>query len=179
MRSKLKMTTDIPASITTPDSVGTRLGTLTFFDGLPDEETVQTVYDNLDFQSGVQAFLAALPAADICAVREGYRSFGPDNQTLFITESLMDSRTLYSVRSLRPARRVTGSRRRPARGGSPSCGSTARSSPGSTRPGGRGRSSWSIEADPRNRRLATGCSGRRWRVGDALVTTDVAEEDLE
>ncbi len=97
MDPQFKMTTDIPASITTPDSVETRLGTLKFFDGLPDEATVQKVYDNLDFQRGVQAFLAALPAADICAVREGYRSLGPDNQTLFITESLMDSRTLYSI----------------------------------------------------------------------------------
>ena len=97
MRSKLKMTTDIPASILTPDSVETRLGTLKFFDGLPDEATVQKVYDNLDFQRGVQAYLAALPAADTCALREGYRTIGPDNQTLLITESLMDSRALMFV----------------------------------------------------------------------------------
>jgi hypothetical protein len=94
---QMKMTTDIPASITTPDSVETRLGTLNFFDGFPDEATVQTVYDNLDFQRGVQAFLAALPAADTCALREGYRTVGPDNRTLLITESLMDARTLYLV----------------------------------------------------------------------------------
>jgi hypothetical protein len=97
MRSKPKMVTDIPASITTPDSVETRLGTLRFFDGFPDEATVQKVYDNLDFQRGVQAFLAALPAADTCALREGYRTVGPDNQTLLVTESLMDSHMLYFV----------------------------------------------------------------------------------
>jgi hypothetical protein len=91
------MATEIPASITTPDRVETRLGTLRFFDGFPDEATVRTVYDNLDFQRGVQAFLAGLPAADMCALREGYRRFGPDNQALLITESLMDSRTLYFV----------------------------------------------------------------------------------
>ena len=89
--------TPIPASITTPNVVETRLGTLRFFDGLPDQKTVQTVYDNLDFQRGVQAFLAALPAAGMCALREGYRSFGPDNTTLLITESLMDAHTLYFV----------------------------------------------------------------------------------
>ena len=87
----------VPASITTPDSVETRLGTLKFFDGLPDEATVKTLYDNLDFQRGVQAFLAGLPAADMCALREGYRSFGLDNKTLLITESLMDAHTLYFV----------------------------------------------------------------------------------
>ena len=59
----LRTSTEIPSSITTPDVVETRLGTLRFFDGLPDEATVKTLYDNLDFQRGVQAFLTALPAA--------------------------------------------------------------------------------------------------------------------
>jgi len=106
MRSKLKMTTDIPASILTPDSVETRLGTLRFFDGLPDEATVQKVYDNLDFQRGVQAYLAALPAANTWAIRDGYLSFGPENQTLLITESLMDSHTLYLVANTETAYNV-------------------------------------------------------------------------
>ena len=87
----------IPASITTPDSVETRLGTLKFFDGLPDEATVKTLYDNLDFQRGVQAFLAGLQTAGMCALRDGYRSFGPDNKTLLVTESLMDAHSLMFV----------------------------------------------------------------------------------
>ena len=97
MDKTFKMTTDIPASILTPDAVETRLGTLKFFDGLPDAATVQKVYDNLDFQRGVQAFLAALPAATLFAERSGYRSFGPDNHTVLITESLLDSRSLFTV----------------------------------------------------------------------------------
>jgi hypothetical protein len=97
MKSKYKMTTDIPAGILTPDSVETRLGTLRFFDGLPDEQTVRTVYDNLDFQRGVQAFLTALPAAGAYALRTGIRSFSSNNQTLLITESLMDSHTLAGL----------------------------------------------------------------------------------
>ena len=52
-------------------SVETRLGTLTFTDGFPDEATVEKVYDNLDFQRGVQAFLTAMPAASLSAMREG------------------------------------------------------------------------------------------------------------
>jgi hypothetical protein len=94
MPVKPKMATDIPASITTPDRVETRLGRLTFFDGFPDEATVEKVYDNLDFQRGVQAFLTALPAAVFSAIRTGLRTFGPDNLTLLIAESLLDSRTL-------------------------------------------------------------------------------------
>ena len=45
-----KYKADVPKSILTPDTVETeRLGTLNFFDGMPDEATVQKVYDNLDF----------------------------------------------------------------------------------------------------------------------------------
>ena len=73
---KLKMTTPIPEEITTPDSVETRLGTLKFFDGFPDEKTTQLVYDNLDFQRGVQAFLTCVPGASEAAIRAGIRSFG-------------------------------------------------------------------------------------------------------
>ena len=94
---KFKMTTEIPASITTPDKVETRLGTLKFVDGFPDTATVQKVYDNLDFQRGVQAFLTGLPAASLFETRAGYRTFGPDNKTVMIAESFLDSRSLYLV----------------------------------------------------------------------------------
>lgn len=95
--ARYKMTTDIPASITTPDVVETSLGTLKFFDGFPDKETVQKVYDNLDFQRGMQTFLTAFPVASLYQTRAGYRTFGPDNQTALIAESFTDSRTLYLV----------------------------------------------------------------------------------
>ena len=94
---RYKMTTTIPASITTPDRVATSLGMLTFSDGFPDEATAQKLYDNLDFQRGVQAFLRSLPAASLYGMRKGIRTFGPDNQTALITESLTDSRGLVFV----------------------------------------------------------------------------------
>jgi len=75
---KMKMTTDIPVELTTPDQVETRLGTLQFFDGFPDQATVAKVYDNLDFMRGVQAFLNAGPGASTVAIRHGLREFGPD-----------------------------------------------------------------------------------------------------
>src|SRR5271163_54746 len=52
-----KMATSIPPDITTPNSVETSLGTLKFFDGLPDKETVTKVYDNLDLMRGIDVFL--------------------------------------------------------------------------------------------------------------------------
>ena len=44
---KALMATDIPAAITIPDSVETRLGTLRFTDGFPDDETVQKLAKTL------------------------------------------------------------------------------------------------------------------------------------
>jgi hypothetical protein len=84
-----------PQSILTPDRVETRLGTLSFFDGYPSPETVDTVYDNLDFERGVRAFLDGLPIASLHAMREGLREVGCANGTVGIFESLMDSRTLF------------------------------------------------------------------------------------
>jgi len=92
---KMKMTTDIPRSITAPNSVDTRIGTLKFFDGFPDKATVEKVYDNLDFQRGVQAYLTALPAVSIEGGRKGISGFGPDNQTVLIAEQLLDSKSLF------------------------------------------------------------------------------------
>ena len=90
-----EMKTDIPREITMPDSVETRLGTLSFKDGFPDDATTQKLYDNLDFQRGVQALLTTMPAASLVASRRGFRGFGPDNKTVLVFESLMDSRTLF------------------------------------------------------------------------------------
>ena len=52
--TKMKMTTDIPESITTPDRVETRIGTLEFFDGIPSKETSALVYDYLDFSRAME-----------------------------------------------------------------------------------------------------------------------------
>ncbi|MEI6451729.1 MAG: hypothetical protein WCP98_17530, partial [Actinomycetes bacterium] len=93
------------------DSVETRLGTLKFFDGLPDEATVQTVYDNLDFQRAVQAYLTALPAAACYAQRVGYRTFGPDNRTVLQQRPCRRRVDVRGRRSTGPGRATR--RRRP------------------------------------------------------------------
>jgi hypothetical protein len=93
---RMRMTTDIPTAITTPDSVKTRIGTLKFFDGFPDDATTQKVYDNLDFMRGVEAFLNAVPGASAEGFRTGWATQGADNnQTVLIMEDLMDSKSLY------------------------------------------------------------------------------------
>ena len=92
---KMEMTTDIPASITLPDKVETRIGTLNFKDGFPDDDTVKKVYDNLDFQRAVQAYLFGLSAVSTEGARRAVFGIGPANQTVLISETLLDSKSLF------------------------------------------------------------------------------------
>jgi len=92
---KMKMTTDVPAGIATPDKLETRIGTLTSVDGVPDKATVQKVYDNLDFHRGVDAFLSGIQIASMSALRNGCLEVGPPNITVQIFENLMDSKALW------------------------------------------------------------------------------------
>ena len=91
-----KYSADVPKSIMTPDVVRTeKLGTLRFFDGMPDEATVQKVYDNLDFSRGVETFLTGIPACSIYAFVEGMKQAGMDIFSMGIHEDLLDARSLW------------------------------------------------------------------------------------
>lgn len=91
----MKMTTQIPAGIASPDKVETRLGTLEFFDGFPDDAAVQKLYDNLDFQRAVQAYLLALAAVNMAGLREGLLTVGPANVTIPTFESNLNARSIF------------------------------------------------------------------------------------
>ena len=85
-----------PASIETPDSVPTSIGTLKFVDGAPDEKTVGLVYDQLDLSRGIESFLQGMPATSVLAACRGVSEAGvKENQALGITETLMDARSLF------------------------------------------------------------------------------------
>src|SRR5262245_15207877 len=91
-----KYSADVPAWITTPDSVDTRIGTLKFQNGVPDEQTAKLIYDQLDFSRGMEAFYAGIPATSIRAVCNGLEQIGVKaNQAFGITEDLMDARSLF------------------------------------------------------------------------------------
>ena len=92
---RMKMTTPMPPGIASPDKVETRLGTLNFFDGFPDKATVEKLYDNLDFQRAVQAYLLAIPAVSQAANRNEILKLGPANTTVPIFENRMDSKSIF------------------------------------------------------------------------------------
>ncbi len=91
---KTKKATEIPAGIATPDKLETRLGALEFFDGFPTDASVQKLYDNLDFQRAVQAYLLAIPAVNQAAMRKALLQWGPANTTMPIWEDLVFPRTV-------------------------------------------------------------------------------------
>ncbi len=92
---KMKMTTPVPEGVATPNRLETSLGTLTSFDGVPDETTTKIVYDNLDLLRATEAFLNCIPIASMYGLEKGYREFGPPNTTVLLFENLMDSKSLW------------------------------------------------------------------------------------
>ena len=91
-----KYSADVPSDITTPNSVETRIGTLKFNNGVPDQKTIQLVYDQIDFVRGIDAFLTGMAATSVYALCEGFGQAGfKRNQGIGITEDLMDARSLF------------------------------------------------------------------------------------
>ncbi len=90
-----KMETAVPTAITTPDKVETRIGTLKFDGGYPDAATVEKVYDNLDFQRGMDVYLNTMQGSSLVALRRGLREMGCVDGTIGVFNTLMDSKSLY------------------------------------------------------------------------------------
>jgi hypothetical protein len=91
-----KYAPDVPAKITTPNTVETRVGTLHFKDGAPDPATVQLAYDQLDFGRGVDAFLRGMSATSVHALCRGMEDAGIKlNHGIGIAENLLDARSLF------------------------------------------------------------------------------------
>ena len=93
---KPKYAADVPEFLLTPDKVETELlGDLEFFDGMPDEATVQKSFDFLDLSRGVEAFLSGMPATSTYAMLEGLKEAGLEPGDLGLFGGLMDARTLF------------------------------------------------------------------------------------
>ena len=89
------MTTDIPKSITTPDKVETSIGSLEFFDGVPDKATVDKVYDYVDRARAVEVFINTIPAVSMYHLRQGMRDIGlTQANQIVIAEDMPDSKPL-------------------------------------------------------------------------------------
>ena len=82
-------------AISIPDKVETAIGKLEFFDGVPTDATIATVYENLDRMRGMQVFLDNVGAVSMYSVRKGLADAGAEGANrIALFAQLMDSQTL-------------------------------------------------------------------------------------
>jgi hypothetical protein len=86
---------DIPPQITTPDKVETRIGTLDFKDGMPSSQTIEKIYDNLDFTHAFEAFVNSFQGVSIRALHKGLLSAGVEDNEVLVFSELMDAKSLF------------------------------------------------------------------------------------
>jgi len=84
-----------PASITTPDTVATRMGTLEFKDGIPSAATAAKVYDQIDFTHAYNAFVNTMQGASFEAIRRGFLAAGVKANEILVFSQLMDAKSLF------------------------------------------------------------------------------------
>ncbi|HZD33274.1 MAG TPA: DUF1254 domain-containing protein [Candidatus Angelobacter sp.] len=86
----------MPEQIMTPDKVETPIGTMQFFDGMPDKATVDKAYDNLLLIRGTEAFLNGIPATSLNAMLAGNALMGADaSNKAVVMEQLLDAAPLF------------------------------------------------------------------------------------
>ena len=87
----LTMTLVLPVSA---QSIDSRIGKLDFQSGYPTDETVQKLYEELDFQRAVQAYLWALPMASYGAMADGHKALGTNSHTVIIADKSAEQQQL-------------------------------------------------------------------------------------
>jgi hypothetical protein len=80
----------------TPDSVQTRIGTLNFENGYPSDETARKLFDEMDYQRAVQAYLWAYPAVSFESIRIATNGvLGADLNDMIIADNYADPKGLW------------------------------------------------------------------------------------
>jgi hypothetical protein len=85
----------IPPSITTPDKVESRLGTLEFKDGAPSKATSEKAYDQIDFTHAYNAFVNTMQGVSLVAARRGALEAGVKDNEILVFSELMDAKSLF------------------------------------------------------------------------------------
>jgi hypothetical protein len=79
-----------------PASVETRVGTLSYESGYPTAETTRKLFDEIDFQRAVQAYLWAYPAVSFESIQIASKAtFGTDFNDLGIADNFVDPKSIW------------------------------------------------------------------------------------
>jgi hypothetical protein len=77
-------------------AIDTRIGKLNFENGFPSEETARKVFDEMDYQRAVQAYLWAYPVVSFESIRLAVqRDLGTDLNDLIIADNYADPKGLW------------------------------------------------------------------------------------
>jgi hypothetical protein len=76
------------------EMIDSRFGELEFKSGYPTDETVQKLYDELDFQRAVQVYLWALPMASYGAMADGHIELGCGSSAVIVAEKSAEQQQL-------------------------------------------------------------------------------------
>jgi hypothetical protein len=82
-------------ALSTTDKVETRIGTLDFKDGAPSKETLDKIYDQVDFVHAYNAFVNTMSGVSIHALRKGLQSVGVKDNEVIVFSQLMDAKSLF------------------------------------------------------------------------------------
>jgi len=81
-------------SLSAPERVETRIGTLEFKDGVPSDETAERIFDTLAFTRALDAYNNSFRGASAYALRKGFEEVaGPNGVVVF--SDLMDASSLF------------------------------------------------------------------------------------
>jgi hypothetical protein len=91
----MSVSADTLRSISMPDHLESRVGSLDFVDGVPSDETVKTVYDHLDFVHALNVFLNGYAGASTVALHKGFKEAGADDNQILMFSELLGSESLF------------------------------------------------------------------------------------
>jgi hypothetical protein len=86
---------EILAPIMTPDRVETRIGTLEFTYGMPSQDTLEKVYDHLDFAHAFDAFVNAMQGVNTHGLHRGFLDAGVKDNEVILFSELIDTTSLF------------------------------------------------------------------------------------
>lgn len=89
-----QMTTDRRSAMTDSQGLDTHIGTLEFRSGYPTDETAEKLYDELDLQRAVQAYLWALPMASYGAMADAHIKLGCNSSSVIVAENSAEQQQL-------------------------------------------------------------------------------------
>ena len=77
-------------------TVDTHIGPIKYESGFPTKETVERLYDEIDFQRACQAYMWSFPAVSFASVKAGmFRDLGATYNDIVLYQDFLDTKSIY------------------------------------------------------------------------------------